>query len=164
MIDYSALLYDPVYAVIGVPAVFAVASGGTGASAGAASGPAIIYEPQYAVLGWFDDQASPIGWFDEELQGQSLFQATITVIDDTRPKALPVPAGTQATEVRSVGPGAFVRIYELAGKGIARADYADALLAFNGRTWIVRSWELRGSPNGEDLGEVRFLLKEAAPR
>jgi len=23
----------------------------------------------------------------------------------------------------------------------------------------VRSYELRGSPNGEDLGEVRFLLK-----
>jgi hypothetical protein len=30
---------------------------------------------------------------------------------------------------------------------------------------VVRSYELRGSPNGEDLGEVRFLLKavEVAP-
>lgn len=115
-IDYSALLYDPVYAEIGVPATMTTA------------GDAAV---------------------------------EITVIDDTRPKALPVQAGTQAAEVRSVGPGAFARIYELAQKGIARADYADAALGFNGRSWTVRSWELRGSPVGEDWGEVRFLLKEA---
>lgn len=115
-VDYSALLYDPVYAELGVPATMTV---------GAAAG------------------------------------ADITVIDDTRPKAMPVSAGTQAAEVRSVGPGAFARIYELVEKGIARTDYADAVLAFNGRNWIVRSWELRGSPMGEDWGEVRFLLKEA---
>jgi hypothetical protein len=35
----------------------------------------------------------------------------------------------------------------------------DAVLSFNGRSWVVRSYELRGSPNGEDVGEVRFLLK-----
>jgi hypothetical protein len=116
-IDYSALLYDPVYAEIGVPATM-TAVGDTGVD--------------------------------------------ITVIDDTRPKALPVQAGTQAAEVRSVGPGAFARIYELAQKGIARADYVDAVLAFNGRTWTVRSYELRGSPMGEDWGEVRFLLKADA--
>jgi hypothetical protein len=115
-IDYSALLYNPVYAEIGVPATMTTAGDGA---------------------------------------------IDITVIDDTRPKALPVQAGTQAAEVRSVGPGAFARIYELAQKGIARTDYADALLAFNGRSWIVRSWELRGSPMGEDWGEIRFLLKEA---
>jgi hypothetical protein len=116
-IDYSALLYDPVYAELGVPATMTIA-GGTAVE--------------------------------------------ITVIDDTRPKVLPVSAGTQAAEVRSVGPGAFACIYELAQKGIARADYADAVLAFNGRSWIVRSWELRGSPMGEDWGEVRFMLKESA--
>jgi hypothetical protein len=117
-IDYSALLYDPVYAEIGVPAT--MTTDGDGA-------------------------------------------IDITVIDDTRAKVLPVLSGGQTAEVRSVGPGAFARIYELVRKGIARADYADAVLAFNGRTWIVRSWELRGSPMGEDWGEVRFLLKEAAP-
>jgi hypothetical protein len=111
MIDFSALLYDPVYAEIGVPATL-VASGTAG-------------------------------------------QIALTVIDDTRPKTL--IAGS--AEVRSVGPGAFVRIPELAENGIAREDYIDAMLAFNGRTWAVRSYELRGSPNGEDLGEVRFLLK-----
>jgi hypothetical protein len=120
MIDYGALLYDPVYAELGVPAVFTVA-------------------------------------------GTDGTEAAITVIDDTRPKALPVSVGTQTAEVRSVGPGAFARIPELEGNGITRADYADAVLAFNGRTWVVRSWELRGSPNGEDFGEVRFLLKAAEP-
>ena len=111
-IDYSALLYDPVYAELGVPAV--------------------------------------IG------------SSEITVIDDTRPKVLPVSAGTQAAEVRSVGPGAFARIPELTAKGITRDVWLGAMIVFNGRAWTVRSYELRGSPNGEDEGEVRFLLKEQA--
>lgn len=113
MMDYSALLYDPVYAEIGVPAVLTV----TNTSSGVV--------------------------------------ADITVIDDTRPKVL--PAGS--AEVRSVGPGAFVRIPELDENGITRDDYLEAVLDFNGRAWAVRSYELRGSPNGEELGEVRFLLK-----
>ena len=105
MIDYSALLYDPVYAELGVAAT---------------------------------------------MNGVAL-----TVIDDTRPKT-----NTSGTaEVRSVGPGAYARIPELEGHGIARDDYVNATLIFNGRAWVVRSYELRGSPNGEDVGEVRFLLK-----
>jgi hypothetical protein len=118
-IDYSALLFDPVYAELGVPATL---------TAGVAAA------------------------------------VDITVIDDTKPKVLPMAVTGSAgpAEARGVGPGAFARIYELAGKGIARTDYAGALLAFSGRTWIARSWELRGSPMGEDWGEVRFLLKEAA--
>ena len=110
-VDYGALLYDPVYAELGVDALFTAAG-----TAG---------------------------------------EATITVIDDTRPKSL--MAGS--AEVRSVGPGAFARIPELDALGITRADYLDATLTFNGRTWLVRSYELRGSPNGEDLGEVQFFLK-----
>lgn len=109
-VDYSALLFDPVYAELGVPAVIGTSE--------------------------------------------------IIVIDDTRPKTLPIPGGTQAAEVRSVGPGAFARIYELTSKGITRDVWLAATLTFNGRTWVVRSYELRGSPMGEDLGEVRFLLKE----
>ena len=106
MIDYSALLYDPVYAEIGVSAVM-----GSG---------------------------------------------EITVIDDTRPKT----NTSEAAEVRSVGPGAFARIPELTAQGITRDVWVGAMIAFNDRNWTVRSYELRGSPNGEDLGEVRFLLKE----
>jgi hypothetical protein len=110
IVDYGALLYDPVYAEIGVPAVI----GTTG----------------------------------------------ITVIDDTRRKPLPVVSATGLAEVRSMGPGAFARVYELAAKGITRDVWLGAPLAFNGRTWMVRSYELRGSPAGEDAGEVLFLLKE----
>jgi hypothetical protein len=113
MIDYSADLYDPVYAVLGVPATLTAGTAG---------------------------------------------EIALTVIDDTRPKT----NTSGNTEVRSVGPGAFARIPELTANGIVRDDYLDAVIAFNGRTWTVRSYELRGSPNGEDLGEVRFLLKEAA--
>jgi hypothetical protein len=83
---------------------------------------------------------------------------SLTVVDDTRPKQL--PAGVSA-DVRGIGPGAFARIPELAASGIARDDWLDAVLSFNGRSWIVRSFEVRGSPNGEDFGEVRFLLKAA---
>jgi len=113
-LDYGALLFDPVYAEIGVPATL-TATGGA--------------------------------------------DVAITVIDDTRPK--PLPAGS--AEVRGMGPGAFARVPELTSNGITRDGYMDAALAFNGRTWIVRSYELLGSPAGEDMGEVRFLLKEAAP-
>ena len=56
-------------------------------------------------------------------------------------------------------PGCFG---ELFAKGITRDVWLGATLAFNGKTWAVRSYELRGSPNGEDAGEVLFLLKEAA--
>ena len=105
-IDYGALLYDPVYAEIGVPATLGAVS--------------------------------------------------ITVIDDTRPKQL--PAGP-FVDVRGMGPGAFARIPELVAAGVTQDDWQDAVLTFNGKTWVVRSYELRGSPNGEDAGEVRFLLK-----
>ena len=112
MIDYNAVLYDPVYGELGVPATFA-----------------------------------PAGTAGE---------VTLSVIDDTRPKT----QTSSGVETRSVGPGAFARIPELERNGIRRDAYIDAILMFNGRSWIVRSYELRGSPNGEDVGEVRFLLKE----
>jgi hypothetical protein len=111
--DYSALLYDPVYAELGVDAVLTAAG-----TAG---------------------------------------EIALTVIDDTRPKALT----SSSVETLSVQPGAFARVPELTAKGITRDDYRNATLIFNGRSWIVQTYELRGSPNGEDLGEVRFLLIES---
>jgi hypothetical protein len=90
-IDYSAMLFDPVFAELGVPAVFTVVGADTGVD--------------------------------------------ITVIDDTVPKMLPTGSNAGA-EVQSVRPGAVVRVPELTAKGIARADYGDAVLAFNGRSWI----------------------------
>jgi hypothetical protein len=111
-LNYSALMYDPVYAAIGVSATL---------TAGAT-------------------------------------EASVTVIDETKPATTTV--GTTG-DVRSVGPSASARIPELDAKGIVRAAYMDAALTFNGRSWTVRSYELTGNPNGEDKGEVRFLLKAA---
>jgi hypothetical protein len=109
IIDYSSLLFDPIYAVLGVPAMLTTTEG--------------VVE--------------------------------ITVIDDTKPKT------TVSGELisLSVEPGAFARIPELTSKGVNRADYNGSALSFNGRMWIIRNYEPLGSPNGEDQGEVRFLLK-----
>jgi len=109
MIDYSALLYDPIYAELGVSAMLTAGTMGA---------------------------------------------VEITVIDDTRAKM----QTANNVDVRSVGPGAFARIPELTAKGITRDIYAGAALTFNGRDWTVRSYDVRGSPSGEDVGEVRFLL------
>jgi hypothetical protein len=105
-----------------------------------------LYDPVYAEIG----------------VPATMSATSITVIDATRRKPLPVVTSTGAAEVRSMGPGAYARVYELDGKGIARDAWYGASLAFNGRNWTVRSYELSGSPNGEDFGEVLFLLKEAA--
>ena len=112
MIDYSAMLYNPVYAELGVPATLTLAG-----TAG---------------------------------------EIMVTVIDYTRSKT----QTSGSVEVRSVGPSAFVRIPELIQNGLQREDCEGAILTFNGRSWIIRSDEPLGSPNGEDLGLVRFLLKE----
>jgi len=109
MIDYSVLLFDPVYAELGVPAMLTTTAG--------------VFE--------------------------------ITVIDDTRAKM----QTSNNVDVRSVGPGAFARIPELTSKGVDRADYISSVLSFNGRMWVVRSYDVRGCPNGENVGEVRFLLR-----
>jgi hypothetical protein len=109
-VDYSVLLYDPVYTELGVDAVLTAAG-----TAG---------------------------------------EVTITVIDETRRKTMT----SGGVELRSVDPSACARIPELAELGIDRADYQGSVLSFNGRTWVVRSYDLLGSPNGEDFGLVRFKL------
>jgi hypothetical protein len=111
MIDYSVLLYDPVYAEIGVPAVLTAAG-----TAG---------------------------------------EVALTVIDDTRPKR---QASGGGVEVSSVAPGAFARMPELVANGIVPDEFEGAVLTFNGRSWIVRNHEMGGNPNGENFGQVRFLL------
>jgi hypothetical protein len=111
MIDYSTNLYDPVYAVLGVPATL-TADGTVG-------------------------------------------EITLTVIDDTRPKR---QAGGSGVEVSSVAPGAFARMPELIENGIAPDEFHGGVLTFNGRSWQVRNHEMHGNPNGEDFGQVRFLL------
>ena len=113
MIDYSALLYDPIFAVLGVPATLTV-----GAT-----------------------------------------EVALTVVDDLKPKV----EASGGLQTRGVEPGAFARMPELVAKGVVIDDCIwSQWLAFNGRSWTVRNFDLTGNPNGENAGEVRFLLKELA--
>jgi hypothetical protein len=82
-------------------------------------------------------------------------EIALTVIDETRVKT--TFSGNIA--MSGVGPTAAARVPELTANGITRDDYDGSTLIFNGRTWTVRKHEMLGSPNGEDLGLVRFLLK-----
>jgi hypothetical protein len=81
-------------------------------------------------------------------------EITLTVIDDTRPKR----QTSGGVEVSSVAPGAFARMPEVIAKGIVPDEFEGAVLTFNGRSWIVRNHEMGGNPNGENFGQVRFLL------
>jgi hypothetical protein len=104
------LLYDPIYAELGVPATLTVGTAGA---------------------------------------------VTLTVIDDTRPKT----QTSSGVEMRGVAPGAFARMPELIANGVVSDDFVGAVLTFNGRSWQVFNHEMSGNPNGEDFGQVRFLLK-----
>jgi hypothetical protein len=129
-LDYSALLYDPVYAALGVPATLTHQVGTS------------VFQQNI---------------FQANLFQSNLVATDITVYDDTREKT----NTSGALDVRSVGPGAFARIPELTANGIDRSHYDGSSLEFNGHAWIIRSHQTRGSPNGEDLGEVRFNLRSA---
>ena len=107
-----------------------------------------LYDPVYTVLG------VPATLTAAGTAGE----ITLTVIDETRRKSHTTQTDSGGVEMRSVGPAAFARMPELIAKGIARDDYRGSSLTFNGRSWKVRSHEMTGSPNGEDFGQVLFLL------
>ena len=75
----------------------------------------------------------------------------ITVID----KTAGVEVGNSA-EVQTIVPACDVMADELAE--IETAALQDASITFNGRTWRVKSFLHRPSPNGVGDGEIRLLL------
>ena len=104
-----------------------------------------LYDPVYEAIG-VPATLTPVGTAGE---------IALTVIDDTRPKR---QASGGGVEVSSVAPGAFARMPELVANGIVPDEFEGAVLTFNGRSWIVRNHEMGGNPNGENFGQVRFLL------
>jgi len=105
------------------------------------------YDPVYAELG-----------VPATMTVAGVGAVTLTVLDKTRRKT--VTSGN--VEVNSIGPGVKVRMAELAANGITSSNWDGALLAFNGRNWIVRHGDPLGSPNGEDIGQVWFHVKKEA--
>src|SRR5262245_8074680 len=108
----------------------------------------ILYGPSSPVYATFAVEAS----FEN-----GVTVATIRVIDDTRPIA---DAAGNAL-VQTISPGAWARKTELDAAGIDKDDYPGATLTFNGQSWLVESFEMRGSPQGENAGAVRFKLSAA---
>jgi hypothetical protein len=91
---------------------------------------------------------------DATLQAATGPAHALRVIDDTR-RTTDVEGNAS---VQTVLPGAFARMVELAAAGLIADDCVDGLITFNGATWQITSFEMRGSPQGENAGEVRFIL------
>ena len=102
-LDFSALMHDPIYAKLGVPATMTRGAG----------------------------------------------DVSLTVIDNTRPVSI-ATVGAPG-EVRRVGPGAYARMPELTAQGITRAQYIDAVLTFNGRTWVGALLRIHRQPERRGL-------------
>lgn len=115
--DFQALLYNPVYGVIGVQAVLAI---GTHVETG------------------------------------------LTVLDKTRGVDLVKEFGDVTTNVaiQTIVPAAVLRAAELIEREIDVEALIDATITFNAKSWRVRSYRLRPSPNGEGDGEIYLLLVE----
>jgi len=113
-----------------------------------------LYDPLYDAFGVEAVFSSPL-----------VSEIVLTVIDDTKASKVDGDEfqfrSREALQVRSVDPGAFVRIQELISQGIEKKHYYGATLEFNGKKWIVRNYVPIGNPNGEDMGELRFLLTAA---
>lgn len=111
----------------------------------------LLYDPVYSVLG----VPATLTLEDERTFSVTVLDKTAGVevggFQDNRERA------SYAT-VQTVLPAAVVRASEFAG--IDLADLEDAALAFNGKTWRVKSYQPKPSPKGEADGELYLLLSE----
>lgn len=81
---------------------------------------------------------------------------TCTVIDRTKG----VDVGEGDVLQQSIRPVAAARMYELTAAGVTTAELDGGSITFNGKTWDVKSYQLRPSPEGELQGEVYLILSE----
>lgn len=75
------------------------------------------------------------------------------------------PTGVEVLEgpsIATIRPAATVRTSELAEKGVAVADLADAALTLNGKNWTVVSHHYLPTPKGEAQAQIRLILEENA--
>src|SRR5262245_43568434 len=102
-----------------------------------------LFDPVYSILGVPANLTT----------GSGIVQ--ITVIDKTRAKM----NVSNTIEIHSVGPGCRARIPELTANGVEVSDCIGNPISFNNGFWVIRDTEMLGNPNGEDQGEVLFLLR-----
>jgi hypothetical protein len=86
------------------------------------------------------------------------FEVSVTAIAKIAGASID-PPGT-AVEVQTIRPAADVRMSELAGNGIERADLKGGTIEVAGATWRIETTLPRPSPEGEANGEVRLVLIE----
>ncbi|MER9937415.1 hypothetical protein [Mesorhizobium sp. M0088] len=77
----------------------------------------------------------------------------LRAIDKTNPAAL----NFKGVDVLDIKPAAMVRAVDLAE--VDPANLRNALIAFSGKTWTVKSHETVPAPTGEGYGEFRLILE-----
>ncbi len=94
--------------------------------------------------------------------------ASITPLESGIPvsglTALDKTAGVAVTlgniEAQSVLPAAIFRMAELIENELSEQDLDGGTVTFNGKTWKIKSHQLKPSPYGEMDGEVYLFLAE----
>lgn len=107
----------------------------------------LLYDPIYNTVGvaailTLNDSAEPIDG--------------LTVVD----KTTGVDIG-ETVEAQVIVPAAIIRAVELAAKSVTVEELPKAKIEFNEKAWLIVSYRLLPSPNGEADGEVFLLLEEA---
>lgn len=85
-------------------------------------------------------------------------QFTLRAIDKTSGVVLDGPVG-----IGTVEPGCAIRTAELADHGIDYKTLRLSTIAINGATWRIEKWLEKPSPSGLGVGELVFIMSEAAP-
>ena len=107
----------------------------------------LLYDPVYLVLG-----------VAAVLQmGPPLGDVALTAIDKTAGITI-----AHAVDVETTLPAATVRAAELVAAGVDLVDCDGKTLTLNGKDWRIASLEPKPSPNGQDDGEIYFILDGGA--
>lgn len=109
---------------------------------------ALIYDPGYSIHGVV---------CEVKFKDGSTIADGVTVLDKTSGEEV-ADRGDLTRQI--LVPAARVRVIELTDKGVDVESMVDAVLTFNGGSWIVLSYQYMPSKFGRAGGEVQLLLEE----
>lgn len=107
---------------------------------------ALLYNPIYSRIG-VAATVTPVTGLDVQ----------VTVLDKTAGVEVALSDNVQ---ISSIKPAAAVRMAELDDNDLEPADIDGGTITFNGKTWDIRGFLLKPSPNGESDGEAWLFLQE----